>query len=157
MDLSSFTVTGDVYYKNSSCGVADAPILIDGVPLIVNGTIAKTDPTGAFSIQVPIGNHFIEVQQEGHVYATKRFPSTGTFNFQEAKSGIHFIDSTLLKVVGRVVGGLREATKIPGLGKSKTILECPNSFLHLHWAMDVVRIPYIPIQVQGSMSCCCLL
>jgi len=119
MDLSSFTVTGDVYYKNSSCGVADAPVLIDGVPLIVNGTIAKTDPTGAFSIQVPIGNHFIEVQQEGHVYATKRFPSTGTYNFQEAKSGIHFIDSTLLKVVGRVVGGLREAAKIPGLGKSK--------------------------------------
>ncbi|MBK6859645.1 MAG: hypothetical protein IPG95_05095 [Saprospiraceae bacterium] len=118
-DLSSFTVTGDVYYKNSSCGVADAPILIDGVPLIVNGAVAKTDPTGSFSIQVPIGNHFIEVRQEGHVYVNSRFPSSGSYNFQAALSGIHFIDSTLLKVVGRVVGGLREAAKFPGLGKSK--------------------------------------
>ena len=118
-DLSSFTVTGYVEYKNSTCGVADAPILIDGVPLIVNGAIAKTDPFGSFSIQVPIGNHFIEIRQEGHVYENGRFPSSGTFNFQAAKNIDKFVDSTLVKVVGRVVGGLREAAKIPGLGKSK--------------------------------------
>ncbi len=119
IDKSSFSVTGNVIYKNTSCGVADAPIFVDGQQLVTNGVISKTDPTGAFDIQVPIGEHVVEVIQNGHVYSINRFPSSGKHNFQEPISGIQFVDSTLLKVVGRVVGGLREASKVPGFGKSK--------------------------------------
>ena len=118
-DKSSFRVQGTLNYLNTTCGVGDAFIKIDGDLLIVNGTAAKTDPTGAFDVQVPIGEHFIQAEQPGHIYSVNRFPATGKYNFQDDLAGISFIDSTLIKVVGRVVGGLREASKIPGLGKSK--------------------------------------
>ncbi|MBK8954967.1 MAG: hypothetical protein IPM34_05340 [Saprospiraceae bacterium] len=118
-DKSSFRVQGSLIYKETTCGVPDAFIKVDGEILIVNGVAAKTDAIGAFDVQVPIGEHFIEVEQPGHVYAVKRFPATGKYDFQEDLAGISFIDSTLVKVVGRVAGGLREGSKIPGLGKSK--------------------------------------
>lgn len=118
-DKSSFRVQGTLNYLNTTCGVGDAFIKIDGDLLIVNGTAAKTDAAGAFDVQVPIGEHFLQVEQPGHTYSVNRFPATGKFDFQADLAGIMFVDSTLIKVVGRVVGGLREASKIPGLGKSK--------------------------------------
>lgn len=47
-----------------------------------------------------------------------RYPVTGTHNFQAPISGITFRDSTLRKVVGRVVGGDVQGDKIANLGKS---------------------------------------
>jgi hypothetical protein len=117
-DISSFTVDGSLFYKNTSCAVEGAFILVDGESVIVSGQPARTGPDGLFSVQVPIGNHVMEVSQPGHVYNVGRFPATGSYNFQANLSGISFQDSTLVKVVGRVAGGLREAAKIPGLGKS---------------------------------------
>lgn len=118
-DQSSFRVTGSVTYKGGGCGVEDAGIYVDGVPIISNGTVAKTEADGSFDVRVPIGEHVLTIQQTGHIYANGRFPATGTYNFQQDLAGLLFIDSTLVKVVGRVVGGLREASKVPGLGKSK--------------------------------------
>lgn len=119
LDKSSFTVTGSVNYKNTTCGVKDAFIKVDGEPVLVQGIPAKTDDSGLFEVQVPIGQHVITVEQDGHVYSVGRFPASGSYDFQEPRSGINFVDSTLIKVVGRVVGGTREGKKIPGLGKSK--------------------------------------
>jgi len=119
LDKSSFTISGSVNYKNTFCGVKDALIKIDGQVVIVEGVPAKTDAAGLYEIQVPIGEHALTVQQDGHVYSVGRFPGTGKYDFQEDQGGIDFSDSTLVKVVGRVVGGLREANKIPGLGRSK--------------------------------------
>ena len=118
-DISSFTIDGDLFYANTSCSVKDAVINIDGSPVIFGGLPLKTDANGAFSVQVPIGNHYISIEKEGHIMSSGRFPVTGLHNFQSNLSGIHFIDTTLVKVTGRVVGGLREARKIHGLGKSK--------------------------------------
>lgn len=118
-DKSSFRVQGTLNYKNTTCGVPDAFLKIDGEILIVNGAAAKTDPTGAFDIQVPIGEHFLEVEQAGHLYSVKRFPASGKYDFQKELAGVNFEDSTFIRIVGRVVGGLREGKKVPGLGKSK--------------------------------------
>lgn len=119
IDRSSFRVTGSLNFKNTTCGVKGATLKVDGELVVVDGLPVKTDDAGLFEIQVPIGLHSIEVEQDGHVYSVGRFPATGKYNFQEDLAGVNFIDSTLVKVVGRVVGGLREARKIPGLGKSK--------------------------------------
>ena len=119
LDKSSFKINGSLNYKNTTCGVKDATLKVDGQAVIVDGSPVKTDAAGLFEIQVPIGNHFIEVEQSGHVYSIGRFPATDKYDFQEDLAGVNFTDSTLVKVVGRVVGGLREAKKISGLGKSK--------------------------------------
>lgn len=119
LDKSSFRVTGSVNFKNTTCGVPNAFLKVDGVILVVEGVPAKTDATGAFDIQVPIGMHHLEVEQGGHVYEVGRFPATGKYDFQADLAGVNFVDSTLVRVVGRVVGGLREGSKVPGLGKSK--------------------------------------
>ncbi|MGB1217505.1 MAG: hypothetical protein ACPG5P_06500, partial [Saprospiraceae bacterium] len=65
------------------------------------------------------GNHYISLEKQGHVFSEGRFPATGNFNFQDnIFSHIQFVDSTLLKVVGRVVGGSQQGGKTAGLGRS---------------------------------------
>lgn len=117
-DISSFTVSGSVFYKGYSCPAKDVQILVDGNPVVINGLPAKTDAAGQFTIQVPIGAHFLSTSKPGHGFSIGRFPESGMYNFQDDLAGIGFEDSTLVKVVGRVVGGLREANKLPGLGHS---------------------------------------
>lgn len=117
-DISSFRVTGDLFYANTTCAVEGATLLVDGNAVISGGQQEVTDANGQFDIRVPIGEHFITVVKNGHVMNVGRFPASGTYNFQDDLAGIHFQDSTLIKVVGRVVGGLREAQYMPGLGKS---------------------------------------
>ena len=118
-DISSFPVTGTLYYKNTTCPVPGATLKIDGLAVISNGVPAVTDANGTFSISVPIGNHFVSTDKPFHTMEDARYPITGTHNFQAPVNSIAFTDSTLVKVVGRIVGGKVEADKAPGLGRSK--------------------------------------
>ncbi len=119
LDISSFPVTGTLFYKNTTCPVPNADLKLDGTAIIANGIQAQTDANGTFSISVPIGNHYISIAKTGHdMVLGGRYPVTGTHNFQAPISGIQFKDSTLRKVVGRVVGGDVEGDKIANLGKS---------------------------------------
>ncbi len=117
-DNSSFSFTGTLYYKGTSCPVPGAGLKIDGLPVIAYGTQAVTDAAGSFSISVPIGNHFVTIEKFGHGMNYGRYPIIGTHNFQAPLPPVPFEDSTLLKVIGRVVGGTVEAGKVPGLGRS---------------------------------------
>lgn len=119
IDISNFPVTGKLVYKDTPCPVEGAFIKIDGVNVIENGQAIVTDVNGDYSISVPIGEHYITVEKAGHVFSQGRFPSTGLYDFQEPVSGIEMEDSTLVKIVGRVVGGTREGNKIPGFDKSR--------------------------------------
>ncbi len=118
VDNSSFLTSGFVYYDGTSCPAEGIKLKIDGEYVVNNGVTTTTDQNGAFAIQVPVGNHVITLEKTGHVFSAGRFPTTGTFNFQNVVSGIQFRDSTLIKVVGRAVGGAIEAAKKPGLGLS---------------------------------------
>lgn len=119
-DISSFPVTGTLYYKGTTCPVPNADLKLDGSAIIANGVQAQTDASGSFSISIPIGNHYISVTKTGHdMVQGGRYPVTGTHNFQAPVSGIQFKDSTLRKIVGRVVGGDVQGDKIANLGKSK--------------------------------------
>ncbi|MEM6698864.1 MAG: LamG-like jellyroll fold domain-containing protein, partial [Bacteroidota bacterium] len=118
-DISSFPVTGTVFYQGTSCPADQIEIQIDGVTAILNGNKVMTTSDGAFTVDVPIGRHRVSLYKEGHEFAVGQFPTNGSlFDFQEPISGLEFIDSTRLKVIGRVVGGTREGDKVPGLGRS---------------------------------------
>lgn len=117
-DISSFPFTGTLFYKGTTCPVPGAGLKVDGLPVIVNGQQAVTDASGTFSISVPIGNHFVSIEKYGHDMESGRYPAVGTHNFQASVSGVSFIDSTTVKLVGRVVGGKVEADKAPGMGRS---------------------------------------
>ncbi|MGB0869345.1 MAG: LamG-like jellyroll fold domain-containing protein [Flavobacteriales bacterium] len=111
-DISSFPVTGTLFYKNTTCAVKDAYVLVNGERVIANGVPIKTNDEGHFSVQVPIGFHTLEVEKDNHVFSNGKWSQ----DFQEPVIGLEFVDSTLIKVVGRVAGGNREKNKLPNLG-----------------------------------------
>ena len=59
-------------------GVADANVYIDGEIVLNDENVpVKTDADGSFVINVPIGNHYIEVKKNRHVFTYGgRFPMT---------------------------------------------------------------------------------
>lgn len=118
IDNSSFPVTGTLFYKKTSCPVPGAGIKLDGLPMVVNGQQAVTDANGTFSVSVPIGYHYISAELYGHDMDTARYPVTGLHEFKAAVSGIQFTDSTKRLLIGRIVGGLVEANKAPGMARS---------------------------------------
>lgn len=109
-----------------------APIYLEGANVYIDGQIVldqnnipvETDGYGSFSINVPIGNHYITVKKDGHVFEYNgRYPeaSTNPDNnfvefFQDSENQVVFIDKTRITVVGRVVGGTVEAKKPIGFG-----------------------------------------
>ena len=103
-------------------GLEGANVYVDGdIVLDENNSPVETDGEGKFSIDVPIGNHFITVKKNGHEFtANGRFPaasgSTDEF-FQDRLEPVYFIDQTRVTVVGKVVGGSVEAEKPVGFGE----------------------------------------
>lgn len=126
-DVSSFPVSGTIRYRNSAFTVEGVSILIDGKAAIdKDGQLILTDNQGQFTVDVPIGEHSIRLSKNGHVFEGEgRFPPPAeddefpTFNFQKALAGLEFIDNTVVKFVGKVVGGPVEAEKPRGFGLSK--------------------------------------
>ena len=124
IDVSSFPVQGYVYYKNTKYPVEGVQIKIDGRPAVTSeGNIITTNNLGFFLVDVPIGKHSLQMAKSGHVFRNDgRFPSAenSTFDFQSAYTiQTDFIDSTLIKVLGKVVGGPREAAKENGFGRAE--------------------------------------
>lgn len=125
-DVSSFEVSGTVQYRNSFFPVEGISILIDGNAAInEEGQLITTNNLGEFTVDVPIGLHSLRMSKSGHVFeAEGRFPPTATegviakYDFQQPLAGLEFIDSTVVKLVGKVVGGPTEADKPRGFGLS---------------------------------------
>lgn len=117
-DISSFPFSGTLFYKGTTCPVPNVGLKIDGLPVVANGQQAVTNAAGNFSISVPIGNHYVSAELFNHYMEAGRYPATGTHNFQAPISAVAFTDSTLVTLVGRIVGGKTEADKAPGLGRS---------------------------------------
>lgn len=115
-DVSSFPVTGLVRYFNTTFPVEGASILIDGQPSIDSeGQLITTDNNGQFTVDVPIGEHVIRMSKTSHIFVGGgRF----SFDFQNPVNGLEFVDSTLVRVAGRVVGGPVEEAKPLGFGRS---------------------------------------
>ncbi|MDP1728523.1 MAG: LamG-like jellyroll fold domain-containing protein [Bacteroidota bacterium] len=117
-DNSSFEFAGVVTYAGTTCPAAGASVLIDGQYVVKNNQLLTVNDSGKFVVQVPIGNHYVSLIQNKHVFSNGRFPERSLFNFTGPVSA-NFTDSTFLTIIGRVAGGNRELTKLPGLGRSK--------------------------------------
>lgn len=118
-DESSFPVSGVVYYEGTNYPVEDCYVKIDGTVVSLDGELVKTDKNGRFSIDVPIGNHYVSVERNGHTFTMNgRYPETGKHDFDREVKGLTFWDNTLVMVTGRVDGGAIEQARPLGFGSS---------------------------------------
>jgi hypothetical protein len=127
IDNSSFKAFGTVYFANSTIPVPDVKVLVDGASVMgSDNKEVKTNSNGKFEVSVPIGKHIITVEKEGHMFDKDgKFPydekdPDKKWNFvNDLNSSIQFIDTTLVTVIGRVVGGTAQDTIPLGFGDSK--------------------------------------
>ena len=127
-DVSSFPVSGVIYYSNTTYPVEECEFYVDGIVCSRDGKIVHSATDGTFTIDVPIGSHFIEVRKTGHTFESGgRYPAdpdgvrTTTY-FDHALYNLTFSDNTLLHLTGRVTGGDVEGEKLLGNALSKTTI-----------------------------------
>ena len=120
-DVSSFPVSGVVYYENTTYPVQGCYIYVDDNICTMEGELIETDEYGRFEISVPIGDHYIKIEKSGHTFVNGgRYPTgLGTkYTFEQPMSNLTFYDNTLVHIAGRVVGGDIEGDKVLGNGLS---------------------------------------
>jgi hypothetical protein len=149
-DISSFPVSGKVFYDGTDYPVEGVTFYVDGTICSKDGKMIETNSDGEFTISVPIGDHFIRIEKNGHEFANGgRFPpdpnNTGTrYPFKEEKKNMEFQDITLVNFTGHVVGGDIEGNKQTGFGLSKNnigvaelVLSATNDSYRLNVLKDV--------------------
>ena len=147
-DVSSFPVSGTVYYANTDYPVEDCYIYVDGQMCARNGEPITTDPNGEFTVSVPIGDHYIQIVKNGHTFTSEgRYPADPndlgqTHTFDQKITGLEFTDETLVNFTGRVVGGSIEGEKPVGFGLSQNnigVVELTLSPQNENYRMNVVK------------------
>ena len=113
-DISSFRVSGKVYYENTNIPVQGCNITIDGMPVNQGSQPVETNADGEFNVDVPIGTHTLAMSMDGHT-----FTDSLTMYFNKAIKDLWFFDQTKAVVAGRICGGELEYGKPIGLGASK--------------------------------------
>ncbi|MDL2239758.1 LamG domain-containing protein, partial [Bacteroidales bacterium OttesenSCG-928-L14] len=118
-DVSTFNVSGFVYYEGGNYPVTDCNFEIDGVVQTKpNGTAVTNEANGQFIITVPIGEHTVRVVKTGHGFVNDGYLTMPEGGYNKHESGRMFYDTTLVKLVGHVVGGLTEHNKVLGFGET---------------------------------------
>ena len=118
-DVSSFTMSGYIYYAGTNVPVEGVQMYVDGIVQNKDGKVVQTSERGEYNLSVPIGHHFVEARLGGHtMVAGGRWPTQGTFYFDRPMQ-YDFADSTLVNFVGRVGGGLSNDTLSVGFNLSK--------------------------------------
>ena len=124
-DVSSFPVSGTVYYSHSTIPVKDVYVKVDGIIAARDGKPVQTNERGEFTVDVPIGKHFVSLEMNGHTfekggrYPEDKFNTGERTDFNNAISGLLFYDNTTVTVAGRVAGGDIEYNKPLGLNNGK--------------------------------------
>ncbi len=123
-DISSFPVSGVIYYENTDHPADSVYLYVDGNLSSRDGQPIMTDKDGKFEISVPIGKHYITAKRDGHTFVNGgRYPedpgNVGTrVTFDRPIKNLTFYNNTLVPVVGRVVGGEIESKKPLAMGQS---------------------------------------
>ena len=113
----------DIYARIYTAG---ANVFIDGnIVLDANNMPVVTDDKGRFDVSVPIGNHYITIKKDGHVFSYNgRFPENSLKEFfEDSNEPVVFIDKTRVTAVGKVVGGSVEAAKKIGFGENGLVIK----------------------------------
>lgn len=121
-DVSSFPVSGVVCYENTTIPVSGAYLYVDGTIASRDGEPLQTNDEGEFKIDVPIGDHYVSIQSNGHTFVDGgRYPADPNgvgvrHTFDREITGLTFYDNTLVTIAGRVAGGKLEEAKPLGVG-----------------------------------------
>ena len=138
-DVSSFPVSGTVFYEGTDYPVEGCTFYVDGTICSRDGELIQSAEDGTFTISVPIGDHFVQVKKDGHVFASAgRYPADPNgagmkITFDREIKNMEFIDQTLVNFTGRVVGGSIEREKPVGFGASQNnigiteLVLCPTN------------------------------
>ena len=124
-DVSSFPVSGHIYYDKTDYPVEGVSFYVDGNICSKDGTQVLSNAKGEYTISVPIGDHFIKVVKDGHVFEHNgRYPadpdSVGVrITFDHKIDFLDFYDETLVNFTGRVVGGDIQGSQPVGFEQSK--------------------------------------
>lgn len=124
-DVSSFPVSGKIYYAGTDYPVEGCTFYVDGDICSKDNEMIESAEDGSYTISVPIGDHFIQVKKNGHTFASNgRYPADpndlGTkMTFDRKVDNLEFYDNTLVNFTGRIVGGDIEGKKPIGFGDSK--------------------------------------
>lgn len=147
-DVSSFPVSGTVFYEGTDYPVEGCTFYVDGTICSRDGELIQSAEDGTFTISVPIGDHFIQVKKDGHVFASSgRYPADPNgagvkITFDREIKNMEFIDQTLVNFTGRVVGGSIEGEKPVGFGASQNnigITELVLSPTNDRYRLNVVK------------------
>ncbi len=122
-NISSVRFSGRVLYKLSSVPVRDANILLNGKTVKKSGDAVKTDMSGNFSISVPKGSAFtLQIVKNGHTFEGDgfvRIDGDSLLTLSKALDGVRIWDQTKVRLAGRVVGGIDQASLPLGQGLSR--------------------------------------
>ena len=137
-----------VLYETPKVYVPGANVYIDGeIVLDKDKKPVVTDEQGFFKIKVPIGEHYIEVKKDKHGFAhSGRFPAAREEGddlfefFEHQQSAVTFLDTTRVSLVGRIVGGTREAEKPVGFGYAGTLQETYHAGTDQEQTVDISSI-----------------
>ena len=147
-DVSSFPVSGTVFYEGTDYPVEGCTFYVDGTICSRDGELIQSAEDGTFTISVPIGDHFIQVKKDGHVFASAgRYPADPNgagvkITFDREIKNMEFIDQTLVNFTGRMVGGSIEGEKPVGFGASQNnigITELVLSPTNDRYRLNVVK------------------
>lgn len=167
-DISSFPVEGHVYYENTTIPVEEAYVYIDGVIASKDGEAVMTDANGYYKVDVPIGDHFLQIKKNKHNFVGNgRYPEdpngVGTrHTFDRPISGLTFYDNTKVVVAGRVAGGSLEEKKLLGLqqgtaniGRAKITLTFPgseNRLINAQRRVEGAAVSYVASDVRRNFD-----
>ncbi|RDC61482.1 LamG-like jellyroll fold domain-containing protein [Adhaeribacter pallidiroseus] len=124
-DISSFLAKGSVRYQGTSFPVQGVQMLVDGKTLLNASNVpVMSDAKGEFEARVPIGQHVLSFVKNGHVFQNAYWPAQNQpHDFQEHLRGqLEILDTTKVKLIGRVAGGQVQGDKPLGMGLSKNNL-----------------------------------
>ena len=119
IDISTVPVSVNVFYENTNWGVKEVRVLVDGqLQFDKNNRIVQTNESGMVDLEVPIGDHYLSFEKANHKFANPYFPGLETngdikrYNFIEPRATpIPVVDTTTVKLAGKIVGGPIEAEK----------------------------------------------
>lgn len=125
-DKSSFEVSGTVRYSGGTVPVQGVSFTVDGVTVMDGkANIIKTDASGNFTINVPVGTHEVKAVLVNHTFELdgRITNSDGTDrNYQDRITGIELWDNTTVRYIGRVAGGPQQEVYPLGHSLSKNNL-----------------------------------
>lgn len=166
-DVSSFKVSGYMYYENTTYPVEGATISVDGTVCTRDGNIIYTDETGKFEIDVPIGKHYLTAAKDGHTFVNEgRFPNPDDYEGKTSYTftndmleKLTFYDNTLVPIAGRISAGPNDDEKPLGfglsenlLGQARLTLNAGNSILNAVRKVEGSSVYYEPATTERTFD-----